>query len=302
MANKHDHDHHAHALPDIGAVNNRSFIIGIVLNTLFVLTEVVAGLINNSMALLTDAGHNLSDVSSLLLSLFAFRLAAKKSSSKYTYGYKKTTILAALVNAVILLVAMGVLGYESIQRLTAPQIIDGGVVAWVAGVGILVNGITTYLFFKNRKQDLNVKSAYMHMLADTLVSVGVVAGGILIAFTGWYWLDAAIGLVVMIIILVGTWPLLRDSFYMAIDAVPAGIELAEIKKVIRNIDHVDKVQHVHVWAISTTENGMTAHVVIDDALSFNDKLKVIRQIKHELQHHKIHHSTIEMESAMPAEK
>ncbi|HEU4633954.1 MAG TPA: cation diffusion facilitator family transporter [Flavisolibacter sp.] len=293
MAHAHDNSHHSHDL-DFEQGNRKAFIIGICLNIAFVLAEVIGGLMYDSMALLTDAGHNAGDVASLVLSLVAFWMAKKKSSSVYTYGYKKTTVLAALTNAVILLVAIGILGYQSVTRLFKPESVQGEVIAWIAGVGILINGLSAFLFYRNKEKDLNVKSAYLHLLADALVSVGVVAGGIIIYYTDWYWLDPAIGLVIMFIILVSTWGLLRDSFKMTIDAVPSGIQLEEVKQLISSIDHVKKVEHVHVWPLSTTENALTAQVTLDPGLSFEEKLAVIQKIKHELLHHSIHHSTIEL--------
>lgn len=295
MEQEHGHDHHhAHAL-DFEKGNRKAFVWGIVLNLLFVLAEVIAGLIYNSMALLTDAGHNLSDVAGLFLSLVAFWMARKKSTPTYTYGFKKTTVVAALTNAVILLIAIGILGYESITRLSHPEQVKGNVIAWVAGFGILINGLSALLFYRHREKELNVKGAYLHLLADTMVSLGVVVGGIVINYTSWYWLDPVIGLVIMAVIIISTWRLLRDSFKMSIDAVPSGIELEKIKEVILKTDHVQKVDHVHVWPISTMENALTAHVTVNDHLNFEEKLEVIRQIKHELLHHNIHHSTIELE-------
>lgn len=290
----HNHDHsHSHSV-DIEHVNRRAFVAGICLNLAFVLAEVIAGLWYNSMALLTDAGHNASDVASLVLSLVAFWMARKSSSAKYTYGFKKTTVLAALANAVILLIAIGVLGYESVTRLFHPEVIKGDVIAWVAGLGIVVNGISAWLFYKGKEKDLNVKSAYLHLLADALVSLGVVIAGVVMTYTHWYWLDPAIGLVIMIVILISTWGLLRDSFRMTIDAVPPGMELPEIKKIILQVQHVKQVEHVHVWPLSTTENALTAHVEVDDGLTFEEKLKVVEDIKHTLLHHNVHHSTIEL--------
>jgi cobalt-zinc-cadmium efflux system protein len=293
MAHSHEHTHHAHGT-DIEQGNRKAFIIGICLNMAFVLAEITGGLVYDSMALLTDAGHNASDVASLVLSLVAFWMAKKKSSSVYTYGFKKTTVLAALINAVILLIAIGILGYESVTRLFKPQSVAGGVIAWIAGLGIIINSTSAFLFYRHKERDLNVKSAYLHLLADALVSGGVVAGGIVISFTKWYWLDPAIGLVIMLVILLSTWRLLRDSFKMTIDAVPSGMELKEIKNIILQVNHVRKVGHVHVWPLSTTENALTAHVVVDPVLSFDEKLAVIKNIRHELLHHNIHHSTIEL--------
>ena len=293
MEHSHNHSHsHSHAV-EINKGNRNVFLIGIGLNMAFVLAEVIAGIAYNSMALLTDAGHNLSDVASLSVSLVAFWIAKRQSNAVYTYGFKKTTVLAALVNAVVLLVAIGILGYEASTRLFKPEPVEGGVIAWVAAIGIVINSISAYLFFR-QKQELNSRAAYLHLLADALVSLGVVIAGIVISYTKLYWLDPAIGLVIMIVILVSTWGLLRDSFKMTIDAVPAGIELDAIKNIIRSVPYVQHVHHVHVWSISTTENALTAHVVIDEELPFDEKLKVIDKIKHELAHHNIHHSTIEI--------
>jgi cobalt-zinc-cadmium efflux system protein len=293
VEHSHSHDHsHSHSV-EITRKNKNVFLIGIGLNMAFVLAETIAGFANNSMALLTDAGHNLSDVASLVVSLVAFWIAKKQSNAVYTYGFKKTTVLAALVNAVVLLVAIGILGYEAFTRLFKPQPVEGGAIAWVAAIGIVINSVSAFLFFR-QKNELNSRAAYLHLLADALVSLGVVVAGIVISETNLYWIDPAIGLVIMVVIIISTWGLLRDSFKMTIDAVPAGIELEAIKKLITGVPHVNHVHHVHVWSISTTENALTAHVVIDEQLSFDDKLKVIAQIKHELEHHNIHHSTIEM--------
>jgi cobalt-zinc-cadmium efflux system protein len=272
--------------------------VGIGLNIAFVIAEVIAGLLNNSMSLLTDAGHNLSDAASLVLSLIAFRLAKKKSTQKFTYGYKKTTVLAALFNAVFLLVAIGILGFESVRRLLNPESVKGDVIAWVATVGIFINVITALMFFKNRKSDLNIKSAYLHMMSDALVSLGVVAGGILIIYTGWYWIDPVIGLVIMIVILIGTWSLLSDSFQMSVDAVPPDIDMNEIKNVIVSQPDILEVHHVHIWALSTTENALTAHISLNESLSFNEKVGLVKRLKHELMHHNISHSTIEIETEL----
>jgi len=293
MSHSHDHSHtHSHAV-EIDNSSRNVFVIGIALNMAFVLAEVIAGIAYNSIALLTDAGHNLSDVASLLISLVAFWMAKRKSTATYTYGYKKTTALAALTNAVILLIAIGILGYESFQSLFHPEPVSGNVIAWVAAVGIIINGLSAFLFFR-QKHELNSRAAYLHLLADALVSLGVVAAGITISYTGLYWIDPAIGVIIMVVILLSTWGLLRDSFKMTIDAVPTGVELEEIKKLILSVEYVKEVYHVHVWSLSTTENALTAHVVLDESLSFETKLKIVKEIKHTLEHNNIHHSTIEL--------
>ncbi|MEO8415992.1 MAG: cation diffusion facilitator family transporter [Ginsengibacter sp.] len=295
----HNHSHnHSHTIDINPADNGKAFIVGISLNVLFVIVEAVVGIMNNSVSLLTDAGHNLSDVASLVLSLIAFRLAKKKSTDKFTYGYKKTTVLAALFNSVFLLIAIGILGFESVHRLFNPAVIKGDVIAWVAGAGIFINAITAWMFFKNRKNDLNIKSAYMHMLSDTLVSVGVLAGGILIAYTRWYWVDPVIGLVIMVVILLGTWSLLSDSFRLSVDAVPPDIDIGEIKNIITVLPDVVEAHHIHIWALSTTENALTAHISVKESLNFDEKMELVKDLKHELMHHKIHHSTIEIETEL----
>ena len=294
MSHNHNHSHN-HA-PVMAGNNDAAFTIGIILNILFVIVEVVYGILNNSMSLLTDAGHNFGDVASLVLSLIAFRLAKKKSTAKFTYGFKKTTVLAALFNAVLLLIAVGILGFESIHRLLNPAAVKGNIIAWVAGVGIFVNIITALLFFKNRKNDLNIKSAYLHMMSDALVSVGVLAGGIVISYTGWFWVDPVIGLIIMLVILIGTWSLLTESFRLSVDAVPPDIDLQEIKKIITSQKNITEAHHIHVWALSTTENALTAHVTMNSSLNFEEKMKLVKDLKHELMHHQIHHSTIEIEA------
>jgi cobalt-zinc-cadmium efflux system protein len=295
MAHDHSHHGHSHAV-SFNEASLKAFQIGIGLNILFVVIEAVAGLAYKSISLLSDAGHNLADVVSLLLSYIAFKLAHRQATTRFTYGYKKSTVLAALFNALLLLVAIGMLGYESFLRLQLPPVVQGRGIAWVAAIGIVVNSISAFLFFKNKDADLNIKGAYWHLLADAMVSLGVVIGGIVISYTGWYWLDPAIGLAIMIIILISTWSLLTDSFKMSVDAVPAGIELEEITGIILSVKHIVNVHHIHIWPLSTTENALTAHIIIDDRLPFDEKLKVIQQLKHELIHHNIHHSTIELES------
>ncbi len=295
----HDHSHaghhHHHEVPVTGV--SSAFIIGIVLNSLYVVAQAIAGIATHSMALLADAGHNLSDVASLGLSLLAFRLAKSRPSAKFTYGYKKTTILAALVNAVVLFITIGVLGYESIHKLLHPQPIQGGIVAVVAGVGILVNFGSAMLFFRNREHDLNTRGAYLHLLTDALVSLGVVVAGVVIKFTNWYWLDGAVSIVVLVVILFGTWSLLMHSLRLSLDAVPNNIDMQKIATSIKNTHGVEDMHHLHIWAMSTTQNALTLHLTLNEQLTFNEKMKLVREIKHELYHNNIQHATIELESA-----
>jgi cobalt-zinc-cadmium efflux system protein len=299
----HDHDHgkgghHHHHAVSASDIANSAFIAGIVLNATYVVAEVVAGLYTNSVALLSDAGHNLGDVAGLALSLLSFRLAKIRSTNpSFTYGYKKTTILAALINAVILLIAIGILGYEAITRLRHPEPVQGGLVAWIAALGIFINGISALLFFRNKDHDLNTKGAYLHLMTDALVSLCVVIAGIAIHYTDWQWLDPAVSLAVLLVILISTWSLLRDSVRLSMDGVPPNIDIDEVNDIIKNIDGVEEIHHMHIWAMSTTENALTAHVVMNDKMSFDDKMQAVHNIKHELLHHDIHHATIELESA-----
>lgn len=287
------HDYHNHA-PKLTNLN-RAFILGIVLNAAFVFVEAATGFYTDSLGLLTDAGHNLSDVASLALAMLAFKLAKTKSSENYTYGYKKTTILVSLLNACILLIAIGGIGFEAFNRFFNPEPVAGKTVAIVAGVGIAVNAFTAFLFFKDKEHDLNVKGAYLHLAADALVSLGVVIAGIVIYYTNWFWLDTVISVVIMAVIFMSSWGLLRDSLRLSLDGVPAGIDLNNVKTAIQNIPEVKKVHHIHVWAISTTENALTGHIVLDEALRPKQIQAIKNRIKHELEHQNIGHVTLETE-------
>ena len=290
MGHEHSHLHgHNHTITSL----NKAFIVGIVLNLVFVLVEFGAGFYFDSLALLSDAGHNLSDVVSLVLALLAFRLAKVKANSRYTYGYKKSTVLVSLLNAVILLVAVGGILVESINKLQHPEEVPGGAIAWVAGVGVVINAFTAFLFMKNKEKDLNVKGAYLHMAADTLVSVGVLVTGLIIRQTGWYIIDPIIGIIIAIVILISTWDLLHDSIRLSLDGVPVGIDSEKVKELISQIPGVKDIHHMHIWAISTTENALTAHIVIDN---LNNMESLKHEIKHTLEHCNIHHATLEFEN------
>ena len=290
MGHEHSHSHgHNHTITSL----NKAFIVGIVLNLVFVLVEFGAGFYFDSLALLSDAGHNLSDVVSLVLALLAFRLAKVKANSRYTYGYKKSKVLVSLLNAVILLVAVGGILVESINKLQHPEEVPGGAIAWVAGVGVVINAFTAFLFMKDKEKDLNVKGAYLHMAADTLVSVGVLVAGLIIRQTGWYIIDPIIGIIIAIVILISTWDLLHDSIRLSLDGVPVGIDSEKVKELISQIPGVKDIHHMHIWAISTTENALTAHIVIDN---LNNMESLKHEIKHTLEHCDIHHATLEFES------
>ena len=287
----HEHSHqHSHAINAESL--NKAFIIGIVLNLAFVVIEFAAGFWFDSLALLSDAGHNLSDVVSLVLALLAFRLAKVKANERYTYGYKKSTILVSLLNAVILLVAVGAIVIESIHKLSNPAVVPGGAIAWVAGVGALINAFTAFLFMKDKEKDLNVKGAYLHMAADALVSVGVLVAGIVISRTGWYIIDPIIGLIVAVVILISTWNLLHDSLRLTLDGVPTSIDSQKVVEAIRALPGVDDVHHIHIWAISTTENALTAHIVLKQPEGMQEVKHLIR---HRLEDFGIGHATLEFE-------
>lgn len=287
----HEHSHqHSHAINAESL--NKAFIIGIVLNLAFVVIEFAAGFWFDSLALLSDAGHNLSDVVSLVLALLAFRLAKVKANERYAYGYKKSTILVSLFNAVILLVAVGAIVIESIHKLNNPAVVPGGAIAWVAGVGVLINAFTAFLFMKDKEKDLNVKGAYLHMAADALVSVGVLVAGIVISRTGWYIIDPIIGLIVAVVILISTWNLLHDSLRLTLDGVPTSIDSQKVVKAIRALPGVDDVHHIHIWAISTTENALTAHIVLKQPEGMQEVKHLIR---HRLEDFGIGHATLEFE-------
>jgi cobalt-zinc-cadmium efflux system protein len=292
---EHNHSHHDHSHIAVLTTVNSVFITGISLNLLFVIIEAVIGFKIDSLSLLSDAGHNLADVGSLGLSLLAFKLLKIKSNNKYTYGYRKTTILAALTNAVILLISVAIIGYEAVHRFTNPPALPGKTIAIVAAIGIVINFLTAILFLKNKEKDLNIKSAYLHMMADALVSAGIMVAGIIIYYTHLYWIDPVLSIIIVLVILFSTWSLLKESLALTLDAVPKDINLQEIKNKALKIDGIKGLHHIHIWAMSTTENAMTAHLVIDNCRD-NEQITTIKNnLKHTLQHLNIQHVTLETE-------
>ncbi|MBR5353735.1 MAG: cation transporter [Bacteroidales bacterium] len=268
------------------------YIVAIVINLLFVAAETVAGLIGHSMGLLSDAGHNLSDVFCLLLAMVALKLSHTRATKRFTYGYRKSSILISLLNAIILLVAVGGIVVESIHKFSHPAPVNGLLVTWTAAAAIVVNGFTAWML--SRKQhDINTRGAFLHMLADTLVSAGVVVSGIVITHTGWTVIDPIIGLVIAVVILVSTWQLLAESLRMSVDAVPEGIDPDSIADMMRRTDGVLDVHHIHIWPISTTETALTAHIVIADITLLDDTTHAIKTM---LATQGIAHSTLELET------
>ena len=291
----HDHSHHhghghSHAPADFG----KAFLIGIILNTLFILAEVVYGLAAHSLSLLADAGHNLSDVLGLFMAWGATALAKQPPSARYTYGLRGASIMAALGNAVFLLVAIGGIGWEAVLRLMHPQPAQGVTVMIVAGIGIVVNGVTAFLFMSGAKGDLNIRGAFLHMLSDAVVSLGVVIAGGVIRFTGWQWLDPGVSLIIGAVSLWGTWGLLRDSVNLSLHAVPPGIELKKIRALVAAKPGVSEIHDLHVWGMSTTETALSAHIVMPGGHPGDDFL---HQLAHDLEHLGVQHVTVQIEVA-----
>jgi cobalt-zinc-cadmium efflux system protein len=296
MAHDHDHSHahghagHSHAPDDFGL----AFAVGAALNTAFVAVELGFGYVANSLALVSDALHNLSDVMALLLAWGAAWLARKRPTKTHTYGYRRASILAALFNAGLLLVAVGGIAVEAIERLRSPAPVAGWTVLLVAALGILVNGGTALLFMRGRHADLNVRGAYLHMAADAAVSFGVVVAAAVIMFTGWLWVDPAVSLGVAAIVLVSGWGLARDSVNLALDGVPKDIELASVQDYLAGLDGVMEVHDLHIWAMSTNETALTAHLVRPNG---HDDV-FLHQVCEELSHRfRIHHATLQIETS-----
>lgn len=285
----HGHGHHHHA----PANYDRAFAWGIALNLTYIVIEVVAGVTVNSMALLADAGHNTSDVLSLLLAWGAMWLTRRPPTRRHTYGLRKTSVLASLTNAVVLLCAIGAIAWEAVRRFADPQPVTGGIVMIVAGIGVAINTATALLFMKGRHEDINVKGAYLHMAADAGVSLGVVGAGLAIKLTGATWIDPVVSLVIVGVIAFGTWGLLRDSFNLAMDAVPPGIDPTKVRHFLAQQSGVTGVHDLHIWAMSTTSTALTAHVVRPQADDDDAFLAHVAEELHE--HFGIGHPTLQIE-------
>ncbi len=292
-AHNHSHGgggHHHHGDP---AQQGRAFVIAIALNSVFVVVEFVYGFIANSTALMADAGHNLSDVLGLVLALGAVVLARRPPSARYTYGLRSSSILAAVANAMFLLLACGAIAWEAVSRFTQPHVVAGTTVMVVAAAGIVVNGASAWLFMRGSKGDINVRGAYLHMLADAAVSLGVVVAGLLMLQTGWYWLDPLVSLVIVAVIVIGTWSLLLESMQMALSAVPRNIDAQAVERYLLALPGVSAIHDLHIWAMSTTETALTVHLVVPAGYPGDT---VVDGIMSELkQTFSIHHSTLQIE-------
>lgn len=289
----HGHDHgHGHAPAEF----NRAFAIGIALNLAFVAIEAGYGWKINSLALLADAGHNLSDVAGLVLAWGGALAGRLRPDARHTYGWQRASILAAFLNALLLLVAMGSLAWEALARLGTPEATEGWTIMAVAGVGIVVNTATALLFVRGRKGDLNIRGAYLHMAADALVSLGVVLGGALYLWQGWAWIDPVMSLAIAVIIVAGTWSLFSQSLHMLFDGVPEQVDLVKVRELLLGLSGVAGVHDLHVWATGTSQMALTAHLVLTDAGTGSDA--VLREAEHELHaHFEIRHATLQLESA-----
>ena len=291
MGAGHDHSHD-HAPRDFG----RAFAIGVLLNSAFVLIEAAFGLISGSMALVADAGHNLSDVLSLLIAWGAAYISTRPANARYTYGYKSSSILAALANAGLLLIALGAILFETVDRLFNPAPVEGMTMVVVAAVGIAINGATALMFMGGRKHDINIRGAFLHMAADALVSVGVVIAGIAILLTGERWIDPLTSLVIVAIIGWGTWGLLKDSVRMGLHAVPEKIDEAAVRDYLASLPGVAAIHDLHIWPMSTTETALTSHLVMPGGYPGD---AFLRELAHELAHRfSIEHATVQVETGL----
>jgi cobalt-zinc-cadmium efflux system protein len=284
-------------MPHADAPGNiaKPYLIGIGLNLAFVVVEFFYGFLSHSLSLIADAWHNLGDVAGLAISLLALRMATLKPNAKYTYGFSKGTILASLSNSVLLLLAVGSIGYEAVQRLMSPEPPQWGIMSMVAGIGIVINTATALLFFN--KNELNSRSAFLHMAADAGVSAGVVLGGFLIHFSGQNWLDPAISIVICLVILFGTFQVLKSSLRLTLDGVPENVDVQAVKNAALQLDEVQDIHHLHIWALSTTKNAMTAHLLLKNDLSEVQSAALKNKLKHQLLHLNIQHATLELETS-----
>ncbi len=295
--NNKDNQSHSHEVTNLDNMNN-AFYIGIGLNSLFTLIEFIVGYKTNSLALIADASHNLSDVASLIISLIGMRLAQKASTKLYTYGYKKASILASLINSILLVVIVIGISKEAIERFDMVPEVVGKVIILTALIGVIINTISAFLFYKGQKSDINIKGAFLHLLVDALVSVGVVISGIVIYYTNWNIIDPIISLIIAVVILISTWGLLKESIKLTLDGVPQNVDYEKIKTILNENKNIEEFNHIHIWALSSTENALTVHIRLKDTIKFEDAFEIKEEIKDELKHQNILHTTIELEKEL----
>jgi cobalt-zinc-cadmium efflux system protein len=291
----HGHGHHHHVDPNC---NRRAFALAISLNTMFVAIEFTYGFIADSTALMADAGHNLSDVLGLALAWGAAMLARTAPNRHYTYGLRSSSILAALFNALLLMVACGAIGWEAVHRFSQPAPVAGWTVSIVALVGVAVNGISAWLFMAGSKDDLNIRAAYQHMAADAAISLGVVVSGAAIVYTGWAWIDPAVSIVIVLLIVLSTWSLLRESLRMVLAAVPSNVDPHEVRRFLEDRPGVSDTHDLHIWSMSTTETALTVHLVMPEGYPGDQQIDDI--VAHLKEKFAIHHCTLQIEQGTTA--
>lgn len=282
---------HSHTISSPNALN-RSFMMGIALNVAYVIVEIIYGFKQNSTSLLSDAAHNIGDVSGLLLAFLAFKLQTIKPSKIFSYGFKKGSIVTSFINSILLAFAIGAIALEGFHKIMNPSPLSGITIMWVALMGVLINLVSALFFKNNQKKDLNIKAAYWHLMADALVSFGVVISGIIIHYTHFYTLDGIMAIIIAVVVLFSTWSLFKDSAIAILDGVPNSVNTEEIKVHLLEVKGVKNVHHVHIWGISTNENAITAHIVVDN---FQNIPQIKASMKEELEEHNIKHSTLEFE-------
>lgn len=290
MGHTHSDKDHSHHNPKN---YNRAFAVGIALNLIFVVVEVIYGNLSNSLALISDAGHNLSDVLSLVLAWSATILVRKRPTQKYSYGLKSSSILASLTNSIFLLVVIGAIAWEAIVRFQHPTPVASMTIIWVAGIGFFINAITSYFFASGSKGDLNIRGAFLHLAVDALVSLSVVVAGILMIYTGWMWIDPLISLLICVVVIFGTWSLLKESLSLVFQAVPSGIKRDQVFSYLSNLPGVKEVHDLHIWGMSTTETALTVHLIMPQGHPGDS---FFEELNHELEKRfHIHHVTVQVE-------
>lgn len=291
----HNHEGHNHSVSNFEGIN-KAFYIGIGLNALFTAIEFIVGTQTGSLALIADASHNLSDVVSLIVSLIGMRLAKKTATYLYTYGYKKASILASLINSTLLIFIVVKIFIEAFERITSPPPVIGQAIIITAIIGIVINSVSAFLFYKGQKQDVNIKGAFLHLIVDAVVSAGVVVSGIVIYYSNWNIIDPLISFIIGIVILVSTWNLLKESIRLTLDGVPKEVDLDRVEELLLKNAQIKSIHHLHVWALSSSQNALTVHVVLQNGGDTHEFIKAKHELKHQLEHLNIQHATIEIDN------
>ena len=291
---EHHHHHHHHSVAHLESIS-RAFYWGIGLNLVYTIVEFIAGFRVNSLALISDATHNLSDVASLLISLIGLKLAQKASSYAFTYGYKKASILASLINALLLVYIAVKIIIEAVERFHSPPEMTSSVIIITAVIGVIINTVSAFLFHKGQKEDINIKGAFLHLMVDALVSVGVIISGVIIHFTGWNIADVIVSFLVAVVIVISTWRLLTESVKLILDGVPQNVNFQKVKQLMEKHPAICSVHHVHIWALSSSQNALTVHLVVDNDISLLQIEQIKKELRHTLEHQNVQHTTFEVE-------